>query len=118
MSNIIDNPQNYGCTLVASIGEHFSWEFNDIVVLEHNGELYYAHDMGCSCPIPFEKYNSLADLTHINSPDSLRALEEEVNGLDTPKSEKMSFLEIVHSLMFKPNDILKAVVNDENSTNK
>ena len=27
---------------------------------------YTARDSGCSCPTPFEDYNSLADLEHVN----------------------------------------------------
>jgi len=33
-----------------------AYEFNTLQVIRWNGELYYAEDSGCSCPIPFDGF--------------------------------------------------------------
>jgi len=45
------------------------YSFDTVVVWRHipTGDLYWAQDAGCSCPTPFEDYNSLEQLTKLVS---------------------------------------------------
>lgn len=57
---------HFGLEKVLEIDETgLSYEFNMFVVWkDKDGVYYWASDMGCSCPSPFEDYKSLADLEH------------------------------------------------------
>lgn len=59
------------------------YQFDTRIVWRHieSGVFYTARDSGCSCPCPFEDYNSLEDLTVLNSWDDL---------LDEIEAEKSS----------------------------
>lgn len=54
-----------------------NYSFDTVVAWRHvpTGEVYWAHDSGCSCPSPFENYNSVSDLTKISS-ENFSDLEE------------------------------------------
>lgn len=55
------NPENFGLTTVGSVYWYDgSYEFDMTVVWKDaEGNFYWAHDSGCSCPSPFEDYTSL-----------------------------------------------------------
>lgn len=50
-----------------------SYEFDTLVVWQNRetGEVRAAHDSGCSCPTPFEDYDSMEDTTKIESVQGL-----------------------------------------------
>jgi hypothetical protein len=54
---------------VGSVDVGEQWEFNILLVLKDKstGKLYYGTDAGCSCPVPFEGYESAADLQEITN---------------------------------------------------
>jgi hypothetical protein len=54
--NIASSPEAFGLTTVGSLSEAgLSWEFNDLIVWrDASGQMCWATDSGCSCPIPFE----------------------------------------------------------------
>jgi hypothetical protein len=63
-----------------SSGSH-EFDLMRVFKSKETGRLFYGADSGCSCPSPFERVSSLADLTPItDSPDSwasfVRAAEE------------------------------------------
>ena len=61
-------PENY--TIIADIEwDYESWSFNSTNVYRNDvtGELFYAEDSGCSCPMPFEDTTE-NDLTLITRP--------------------------------------------------
>jgi hypothetical protein len=62
--DVYNEPEHFGLTLIRMLDEPgLSWEFNMFGVWRDlDGQLYYATDMGCSCPSPFEDYNGLSDL--------------------------------------------------------
>lgn len=62
-------PEKFGLKIVGEINDpQASYSFNDLVVWQHeDGRLFYAEDSGCSCPSPFETYNSIDDLTPITN---------------------------------------------------
>lgn len=75
-TNVYYNPQNHGLTPVAEYEySDGNYNFDTRVIWRHmDGKLYMARDSGCSCPTPFENFNSLADL----EPFSLEAIEAEL----------------------------------------
>jgi hypothetical protein len=78
MPNAYYEPEKLGLTIFAEI-EYSSrcYEFDTRVVWENEeGILFTARDSGCSCPTPFENFNSISDLTLL---DNISWLEEEVN---------------------------------------
>lgn len=57
MSDIYYQPENYGLRTIGEVEfSSGSYEFDTSVVWQdvETGALYYAHDSGCSCPIPFD----------------------------------------------------------------
>ena len=67
--NVYDSPEKYGLTIVASIHDPLAdWSFDDLIVFRHDsGRIFYATDSGCSCPVPFEGYKSIDDLTEVTA---------------------------------------------------
>ena len=59
------DPAHYKCRKVGTAeltGEE--WSFDLVAVLQHeDGGYYIGTDSGCSCPMPFEYYDSLDDFT-------------------------------------------------------
>ena len=119
MSSIYYDPQKFECTLVDSLDEpNRSYEFNMLIVVDHYGQMYWATDSGCSCPTPFERIGTLNDMEAITTEASFRAFQEAVNSFPVEKSEKIRILDNVSSRLYKPNDIMKEIVNGKNRTNK
>ena len=59
------NPARYKCRTVGEAELTCAeWSFDLVVVLQHeDGGYYLGTDSGCSCPEPFEYYDSLDDFT-------------------------------------------------------
>jgi hypothetical protein len=61
--NAYYHPEALGLTLVAELEySDACYQYDTRVVWEKDGALYTARDSGCSCPTPFENYNSLESL--------------------------------------------------------
>lgn len=75
--SIYYNPDDLGLEVVAEDDWGDPYEFDIRVVWLHreSNTLYTARDSGCSCPSPFEDYNTLADLMVMNA-----QVVEEVKG--------------------------------------
>lgn len=74
--NIYSEPEKFGFETLGDVNFSDSYEFDIILVLTRRGQVYYAQDSGCSCPIPFE-YTTEESLTLIeNSWDFKKFLEE------------------------------------------
>lgn len=91
-NNFYDSPEKSGLEIVAELefGE-LSYSFDTRVVWRHKdtGTLYTARDSGCSCPAPFENYNTLADLDTVGLA-SIQIFEAEIRDADDwsrPKPE-------------------------------
>ena len=63
-SNIYYHPEKYGLEEVGEVDwDDEPYQFNITAVWrDENGDYYLASDSGCSCPAPFEDFNSLSDL--------------------------------------------------------
>jgi hypothetical protein len=54
------NPEHFGLTIVGTLEDGGSYEFDTFLVLrDEQGNYYTAADAGCSCPSPFEDVTSL-----------------------------------------------------------
>jgi hypothetical protein len=65
--NAYNSPEKLGLTILGQLYDPNSYyDFHDLIVWAHNdGRIFYATDSGCSCPSPFEDYNTLASLTEV-----------------------------------------------------
>jgi hypothetical protein len=74
MANIYTEPEAYGLTVVAEVEAFQGWEFDTFVIWQDKqGTYWWAHDQGCSCPIPFDG----KDLSNLPS----GSLEDAINDL-------------------------------------
>jgi hypothetical protein len=66
--NVYGSPEKFGLELIAELEDGLlSYEFDMLIVLRQTetGRLYWCADNGCSCPTPFEDYDSIASLEEI-----------------------------------------------------
>lgn len=70
-NNPFYNPESLDLEEVGVIDDPAAdYSFDYLVVWKHkDGDLYWASDSGCSCPSPFEDYNSLDQLEHVKKGD-------------------------------------------------
>lgn len=83
---IYSSPEQFGLTVLGEIEwRDESYEFDLTVVWKNAaGQLYYADDSGCSCPMPFEDFAGIADLTHVvKFQDLLDHLQERRKQVET-----------------------------------
>ena len=68
MSNVYYSPEKFGLEILGELDFGGAWEFDKYVVWWHEEtqKAYWGHDSGCSCPSPFEGFNSLEDLTEFS----------------------------------------------------
>jgi len=61
------NPKECGLEIFDEVETGGSYEFDTLVIFKKldDNTLWYAQDSGCSCPTPFESFNSLASLKSI-----------------------------------------------------
>ena len=92
------NPGNLGLEIVAELDPHLSYEFDMVVVWKavESGNLYWAEDAGCSCPTPFENYNSIEDLHPFNYEEIEKSVKQRKYGAS--EGEKQDFLRKVRNL--------------------
>ena len=75
-ADVYYQPEEFGLTPIAEVEcSDGMWQFDLIVGWKHkDGTVYIAQDSGCSCPSPFEDYNSLESLDKVASIESVRSL--------------------------------------------
>jgi len=76
-NNVYYAPESWGLELVGEIEySSGSYEFDTRVIWkDKNNQFFTARDSGCSCPTPFEDYNSFDDLER----PTMKMLVDEVN---------------------------------------
>ena len=64
LDNVYFKPETYGLSPLADMDWHDeSYEFDMTAAwTDVEGNLYWAHDSGCSCPLPFEDFYSVDQL--------------------------------------------------------
>ena len=74
LMTMYSNPEDYGLTVFRVIEDtNLSYEFDMTVVFRKGNTLLWGRDQGCSCPAPFQDYESADDLTKLDSWESLKA---------------------------------------------
>lgn len=95
MDNIYYEPHSYNLSIVAELDNGEGYDFDiHVVFLDDNGNLYYAHDSGCSCPCPFEDFKCIQDMEIITK-ESFNSFEDTIMGTDLPIGDKIKFLDKV-----------------------
>lgn len=94
-------PEDFGCTIVATLdkGEPYSFDTVLVVRCTETGELFGAHDQGCSCPTPFEDITTLSDMVPITSVDDLRPLLALQSEYGPSAAETFDFLNVVRAAL-------------------
>ena len=72
--NVLSSPELCGLTLIACEDIAGSWEFDMFAIWTNGRSLFWATDSGCSCPMPFEDYNSAEDLTRATYKELVTAI--------------------------------------------
>lgn len=105
-NNVSYHPEKWGLTVVAEL------EFSDecycfdtrIVWKDVTGKLFTARDSGCSCPTPFEDFNTMQDIDTFNFQELEREIEEDLktgySKVDPLKARE--FLKTVKDSIFLP----------------
>lgn len=66
--NYYYNPAEAGLEMLSFEDDNLSYEFDILAFWStKDGVVYSASDSGCSCPVPFEDYTSLAELERVGS---------------------------------------------------
>lgn len=100
--NVYYNPEDFGLIPVAELElTEPDYSFDTVVVWIHpeSGLIYWAHDSGCSCPLPFEDFTSLESLSLV-FPDTYDELRRYVEH-SYSAAERASFLRKVRSELKK-----------------
>lgn len=69
-----DKPEAHGLEIIASLDWTNEPHTFDAWYEPKTGNVYIAHDSGCSCPSPFEDYSTVKDLERIKDTANLEAL--------------------------------------------
>lgn len=103
-SNVYYNPESFGLEVVGSIQEEPDYDFHILSVWRHTetGVMYWATDSGCSCPTPFEDYNTLEDLNRLKTVREYSAFKRAVKDFAPYRpinpTEKTTLLAKVHEV--------------------
>ena len=99
-NNIYSHPEKHGLKIFETLEENLSYEFNMLVVWKNEkGEFFWAQDSGCSCPSPFEDYNSVADLYKVD-PNNLESFQQAIENFRGASSvEKLELIIAVRNAM-------------------
>lgn len=64
MQNVYENPKAYGLEVITVIElTEPDYSFDLLAVWKGENGYYLGTDSGCSCPIPFENFDGVEDLT-------------------------------------------------------
>jgi hypothetical protein len=79
--NPYGNPGACGLELLAELRDpEASYSFSTILAWRdlETGDVYVGHDSGCSCPVPFEDFRGLSDMTLITDRIDLERFVREI----------------------------------------
>lgn len=85
------NPEKFDLFIIDSLSlDDEPYQFDYIVVWRHHEtmKLYWARDSGCSCPSPFEDYESIDDLEELFD---FRLIEGIVNNTSKKTSQEARY---------------------------
>lgn len=92
------HPEKLGLKVLAEL-EHsdgcYQYDTDMAWIHEETGKVYTAYDSGCSCPVPFEQYQTLEDLICIDSNESYDEYEKTVlnrSYSEASEVDKLQFL--------------------------
>jgi len=112
-SDLYYAPEKLGLSVVTSIDySDGNYQFDLRIVWYHaeSGKHYTARDSGCSCPTPFENYESLEDLDEVQHTIALRSeVHDELNSQfrEITPEEGQQFIRDVEVSLKKAEDARK-----------
>lgn len=98
MTYLYSEPVAFGAELVAELDlSEPNWSFDLVCVWRRvsDGALFGAADAGCSCPVPFEDFGRLEDMTPIRGVDDVKALIRSAHGDRPTWGDKAAFVRAV-----------------------
>ena len=115
MNNVYYTPNNFGLEMIVEVdwtpGEPY--EFNMTCVWrDKTGQLYMASDSGCSCPSPFEDFQSLDKLDKVSKHEAVKALKEKAANYSNGLSLCATAIERIFFLKDPPG-VSEPVVSEE-----
>lgn len=100
MDNVYYSPETWDLSVIGSLEEDMSYEFNILTVWQHQGgKVYYAVSSGCSCPTPFEEYTSLEGLEVLNKA-TWKNFENAVEGISCDVVDRVALLQKAKAAAF------------------
>jgi hypothetical protein len=92
-------PKNFNAEIIGSVDTAGVYEYRILLVMKDKttGKLYYEVEFGCSCPSPFELYNSVTELREIVSADEFAVAAR--NYIKTSEYATLSDREYVERLI-------------------
>lgn len=106
--NVYYYPETWDLTSLGEIDRsRGSYVYDTIVFWQHKEtkKIYSAQDSGCSCPIPFEDFNFLKDLTLVETLKQAKDLLDEFCG-GSYSGEEVRVMHEVVELISKLHDLL------------
>lgn len=80
------NPEAFGLVIIGEVECPKSYEFDQVVVWrDRAGDLWAAHDSGCSCPTPFDGLEYPAGMTRIKQWEDIKPLLDRLSEYEAPK---------------------------------
>lgn len=68
MTNPYYHPESLGLTIIAEVEQGCGYDFDTTILFQKDdGTFWLAHDMGCSCPIPFDGFTFFSGLDRVVS---------------------------------------------------
>lgn len=110
MKNVYYDPEAFGLRILGSVEfSSGSYEFDTYVVFvdEQSGALFSAHDSGCSCPLPFERYDR-SNLTPITRTQDVIDATESLKEYVYDESRMPSVVDAIGRLVEKVRDASRA----------
>lgn len=103
MSNLYYNPTDYGLTILAQVDLGYGYDYDLYVVFQdtRTGQLYTAHDSGCSCPSPFDGFG-LPDLTPVTPHQAMQQLQDALATTDGSNHFQVSTMDAISAVRRAP----------------
>lgn len=108
--NPYSSPKACGLELVDCIDRSDgNYQFDFCCIWERDKSLFYGYDSGCSCPVPFEDFHCLADLTYLGN---IKEFEKEIRswykyGAEEYDNTQSSSKDDIDNLIYKIKKKLK-----------
>jgi hypothetical protein len=93
-NNFYYYPDKSGLEIIESLNIYDDYGFDMFIIWKNkDNNLYYAQDTGCSCPTPFEEFNSIEELSPITH-NSFHQFKTDFKSYSSKSRESSSYIPI------------------------